>query len=396
MAFYRTKFTTELHNARLVSKRAKRILGILLACCALLFSGCGTLPTQSKEVQTLWKTPVKVTRISLPGGFDRYYTNVQTAAGFVWATDAGLFNPKTIRIDPKSNEVIELSRPRSDGPNDFLVDENSIWYTDGKALLRVDMATNEVAATIEDVGIPFALGDGAVWTYNRETQIVSGIETDTNQVRTQLAVPGRPYHPGSFAYGAGSLWQFTYEGNVSLWQDLNLYGDALSSIVRRIDPYTKKIIAEIHVGLFTNIVDPYVSPYRIYFVADDIWILGRSGEPTSSNPGHIDPFAKRIDVETNRLTATISLTGGHSKPITPVFQGGGLWISVHCGKAESELLKIDLQMNHIDGVFTLHDHGIFEPVGFFGPGFLVTDPQLTVTGDSLWGIDRSTAIRVDF
>jgi len=386
----------------------RSLLNVSLVCCAFLFSGCATVPAgtvQTHVFQTLWSSPVKVTHITLPG----HYTNVQSAAGYIWATQAGLFSPKTIKIDQQSNEVTELSRPRSDVP-DFLVDENSIWYTDGTTLSKVDIETNLVTAMIEDAGIPFALGDDAVWTYNRNTQVVSGIDANTNQIRTQLPTHGRPYHPGSFAYGAGSIWQFAYAGNVTLWQDLYIYAPALASVVRRIDPNTNKVIAEIPVGLFTNIVDAEVSTDRIHFVTGAIWVLGRSAEETLSSPKQKAPFVKRIDVDTNRVTATIPLDttsiaateknnwcGSYRKPQTPVFLDRGIWISVHCGRAHSELLKIDIKTNQIARALTLYAPSIFEPVGMFrGTGFILTRPELTVTGDSLWGIDRDNAIRVDF
>lgn len=306
-----------------------------------------------------------------------------------------------------------MSRPRADGPNDFLVDENSIWYTDGAALLRVDMATNQLTATIVDVGIPFAIGDGAVWTYNRGTQVVSGIDTITNQIRTQLAVPGRPYHPGSFTFGAGSIWQFAYEGDMSWWQANGrdvFWGNKehiLPSVVRRIDPYTKKTIEEVPIGLTTGELDPYVSPERIHFVAGSIWVFGKSNDSSLLSPGHIGPFAKRIDVGTNRVSATIPLTGRHTKPITPVFLDGGIWISVSGGshlKGSSELLKIDLKTNQIAGVFSLYAPGLFEAVNWSGTnGLLLNYPQLTVMGGTLWGIGQpyfgpgnDTAIRIDF
>jgi hypothetical protein len=386
----------------------RRLLSVSLVCCTFLFSGCAISPedtVQTHVFQTLWSSPVQVTHITLPG----QYTNVQSAAGYVWATQAGLFSPKTIKIEQKSNEITELPRPGSEVP-DFLVDENSIWYTDGTTLSKVDIETNLVTTTIQGAGIPFALGDGSVWTYNRNTQIVSGIDAITNQIRTQLPTHGRPYHPGSFAYGAGSIWQFAYIGNVTMWQDLNIYAPALASVVRRIDPNTNKVIAEIPVGLFTNIVDAGASTDRIHFVAGAIWILGRSAEETFSSPSHKVPFVKRIDVETNRVTATILLDttfiaateknnwcGSYRKPQTPVFLDGGLWISVYCGRAQSELLKINIRTNQIAGAFTLYAPGIFEPVGMFrGTGFLLTHPELTVTGDSLWGFDGHNAIRVDF
>jgi hypothetical protein len=375
----------------------RRLLSASLGCCAFLFSACATVPTgtvQTHWIQTLWDSPVKVTRIYLGHSG---YSNVQSAAGYVWVTQASTFSTKTIRIDPKSNGVTELSRPGSEVP-DFLVDEKSIWYSDGTALRRVDIETNQVTATIEAVGIPFALGDGAVWTYNRRTQVVTGINTNTNQIRTQLATQGRPYDPGSFAFGAGSIWQFTYADSASWWQEhgrnlMTNQSTPLPGVVRRIDPHTKKVISEIPAGLFTTAADPDVSPDRIHFVAGAIWVLGKSADSSILNPGHIAPFVKRIDVETNQVTATILLEPIHvtalepkvpcrdySTPKTPVFLDGGVWISMHCGWSKSALLKIDLQTNQIDEEFVLD----------------FNHPGLAATKGTLWGVGWDSAIRVDF
>ncbi len=375
----------------------RRLLSASLGCCAFLFSACATVPigtVQTHVIQTLWDSPVKVTRIYLGHSVN---ANVQSAAGYFWVTKDGLFSPKTIRIDLKSNEATELSRPRS-GVLDFLVDENSIWYTDGTTLSKVDIETNQVTATIEAAGIPFSLGEGAVWTYNRRTQVVTGIDTKTNQIRTQLAIQGRPYDPGSFAFGAGSIWQFAYAGSASWWQEhgtnlLTNQSTPLPGVVRRIDPHTKKVISEISVGLFTTAADPHVSPDRIHFLAGAIWVLGKDAESTILNPGHIAPFVKRIDVETNRVTATILLEPirvtasehnatclDYSTPKTPVFLDGGVWISMYCGWSQSALLKIDLQANQITEEFILK----------------FNHPGLAATEGTLWGFGWDSAIRVDF
>jgi len=340
---------------------------------------------------------------------------VQSAAGYIWATQVNVFTHKTIRIDPKSNTVVELSRPWSEVP-DFLVDDHSIWYTDGMAVQRVDIASNKVTATIEGAGIPFALGDGAVWTYNHETHVVSGIDAGTSRIRTQILTKGRPYLSGSFAFGAGSIWQYSFAGEVSWWEahgrDLSNADHVLPTVVRRIDPYTKKIIAEIPIGLTTGILDPDVPKDRIHFLAGSIWVLGKSADSSIMSPGHIDPFVKRIDVESNQVTATVPLKNNpgiaantpthiscpqYREPQAPVALNDGIWISMHCGKAQSALLKIDLRTNQIVGEFGFAAPGEFEPAGFLrGTGFISIRPALVVTGNALWGIDGDAAIRIDF
>lgn len=364
---------------------------------AFLLSGCATNPSatvQTKVIEKLWSSPVRVTHFPLSSGV---YSSVQSAAGYIWATRLNYFSFTIVKIDPKSNEVAEFSRPRSDEPK-FLVDEQSMWYSDGMAIRKVDIATNQVMATIERVGIPFALGDGAVWAYNNENQVVSGIDANTSQIRTQFPTHGRPYHPGSFAFGAGSIWQYAFSGDVSWWdangRDWTNASHVLPTVVRRINPYTKKIIAEIPIGPTTAFLDPDVPKERIHFVAGGIWVLAKSASSSVTNPGHVNPYAKRIDVETNMVTATISLRstaamfpcGGSREPQTPVFFQGRVWVSVHCGRARSALFKIDLRTNQIVGEFGFYAPGVFEPDGMFrGTGFILSHPLLVATDDSLWG-----------
>lgn len=365
----------------------RRTLSASLACCALLLSGCATTPAgtvQTQAIETLRGMPVKITRISVPAA--GMSSNAQVAAGAVWAAAPGMFGHKTIRVDAKSYRVAELSRPFTAGLADLLVDDHAIWFSDGMTkafagrgdLYRVDPDTNQVTATIEAVGSPFASGDGAVWAYNLRTQVVSGIDTTNNQIRTRIDTQGGPYDV-SFAYGAGSIWQFAYEGDASAWQLTN--GATPSSVVRRIDPQTTKVIAEIPIG-------PYHPTDRINYVAGAVWVLGER-----DNSGMA--FATRIDVETNLVAATIPLTRTvtgcveHSRPRTPVFWNGAIWVSTFCtdvGRLPGILLKIDLQTNQVTDQMNLSD---FE-------GHRHSQPALAAGEGALWGFDGVSAVRFDF
>ena len=266
-----------------------------------------------------------------------------------------------------------------------MVAEHSIWLSDGLAryavsgdLYRVEPGTNQITATIEAVGTPFASGDGAVWAYNARTRVVSGIDTKTNQIRTQLVTQGGPYDD-YYTFGAGSIWQYAHVGDVSSWQLVR--GAIPPSVVRRIDPSSKKVIAEISIG-------PFRPTDKIRFVAGAIWVLGWRDKSGMA-------FATRIDVKTNLVAATIPLvrtvTGcvEHSLPKTPVFWNGGIWVSTFCtavGRLPGILLKIDLQSNQVTDQIGL---SAFE-------GHLGGQPELAAGEGALWGFDGRSAIRFDF
>lgn len=393
--------TAEPQVERLISTMLSRSLSASLVCCASLLSGCattstGTAQTQAIEtlptgsvythvIQTLRGMSLKITRIDVPFS-PAGHGNAQVAAGYVWATKPSpLGLHKTVRIDAKSYQVAELSRPFTAGGADLLVDEHAVWFSDGISrfsgrgdLYRVDPNTNQITATIEAVGTPFASGDGAVWAYNLRTRVVSGIDTNNNQVRTQLVTQGGPYND-FYTFGAGSIWQFAHEGDVSSWQLVR--GATPPSVVRRIDPSSKKVIAEISIG-------PYRPTDQIRFVAGAVWVLGERDKSGTA-------FATRIDVKTNLVTATIPLvrtvTGCvvHSLPKTPVFWDGGIWISTFCtavGGLPGVLLKIDLQTNQVTGQFPLSQL-------FQNPRR--SHPALAVGEGALWGFDGLSAIRFD-
>ncbi len=373
-------------SVSLVSTMISRLFSVALVCFALQLSGCAVHKgaVQTQESQTLRGVPVKITSISVPSGINQ---NVQYSAGSVWATHASMSGfHKTIRIDPKSHQVTKLSRPWTAGFADLLVDERSIWFSDGMTkftgrgdLYRLDIETNQVTATIEAAGTPFDFGDGAIWAYNPETRIVSGIDTKNNQVRTQLAsvTQGFSYHD-SFAFGAGSIWQLTYKDDVSAMQ---LAGGAIPpSVVRRIDPYTNKVIAELPIG-------PYRPSDRIRFVGGAIWVLGERDKGGK-------PFATRIDVKTNLVVATIPLVrsvervcAAHSAPKTPVIWNGDIWVATFCSTVSRVpyiLVKIDLQTNQVTDELRL-------PIAGGIPG----NPLLATGDGALWALIEDSVIRVD-
>lgn len=282
--------------------------------CALLLSGCTSTPTgtiRTDLIHTLHGRQVQITRVSLPFSATGQ-GNVQIAAKSAWATEPSpLGRHKNIRVNTETYQVAELSRPWTGGIADLLVDEHSIWLSDGMTkstgrgeLFRIDPTTNQTIAVVEDAGSPFASGDGSIWAYNLRTGVVTGINASDNQVHTQLVTTGSS-GIGDFSFGEGDIWQYIHGNGVDL--------------LRRIDPHSKKVIAEIPIAL-------HHTSDRLRFVAGSVWILGER-EQTGSE---FIPVAVRIDAASNLVAATIPLKRSiavcavHASPKTPVLWDGGL------------------------------------------------------------------------
>lgn len=413
MIYSPTTFAVAFHATGLVSKPLCRQFSVLLVCCALLLPGCAKTPAvtvQSQDIQTLQGLPVKVTRIDFSSGL----TDAQVSEDSIWAVQHnGLFSKNHAQIDPTSYKIKEYPRPASATGINLLVDGHTLWFSNGISklfgsgdLYSVDQESNQVVATIEAAGAPFAIGDGAVWAYNPHTQIVTGVDKESSQIRTQFAAPGVPFpfvtQGGSggkaFTFAADSIWQFAYEGDFSDFR-LNSCeapgGTVLGNckippgVVRRIDPNTQQVIAEITLG-------PYRPSDGLRFVAGAIWVLGW-GPNESGNA-----LATRINVETNRVDAKIQLSSrtclGSTRlynPRTPVLWDGGIWVSGVCTHEFGRvLLKIDQQTSQVIDEIALPNSSVPNT-----PYLLYdsTHPALVAGAGALWGfVDGRSILRFDF
>ena len=413
MAYSPLTSAAALNGTRRLNNALCRQFSLLLVYYVLLLPGCATAPAliiQSQDIATLQGAPVKITRIDLPSAF----TDAQVAEDSIWAVKHnGLFSKNHAQIDPASYKIKEYPRPFSATGINLLVDGHTLWFSNGISksfgsgdLYSVDKESNQVVATIEAAGAPFAIGDGAVWAYNPQTQLVTGVDKESSQIRTQFAAPGVPSPfvtqggAGSeaFTFAADSIWQFAYAGDFSDFR-LNscetLGGTVLGicktppGVVRRIDPKTQKIIAEIPLG-------PYRPSDGIRFVAGAIWVLGWA--PNESG----NALAARINVESNRVDAKIPLSSrtclGSTRfynPRTPVLWNGGLWVSGVCTHEIGRvLLKIDQQTNQVIDEIALPNSSVPNtPYSLYDSAH----PALVSGAGTLWGfVDGGSILRFDF
>ena len=119
------------------------------------------------------------------------------------------------RIDPQTNAVVATIAVGPE-PRFLAIGEGSLWTLnqgDG-SITRVDLATEEVIATIE-AGIPggggeIAVGEGSIWATSFEFPITR-IDPPSNAVVQQFFGPGGD----AIRVGLGSVWLSNLQaGNV--------------------------------------------------------------------------------------------------------------------------------------------------------------------------------------
>lgn len=376
--------TASCARATRARRHSVRQLSVLAAVAALTFGCSGVSPPQRSvhflESPSAQGTPFKITYIPIPGPTVR--SGVSFAQGAVWSVSGQFSRTSTIRVDAETHRVAVIERPFD--TFDLMVGNRSIWLSKpvyplagGGDLHRYDIDTGRLVATVPAAGTPFALSSDRLWAYHG-AGAVTGIDLHTNQLRVKVDAP--PKSPTRhFTYGDGSLWQFSHQEKLSAWEIARQA--AAPAVVRRVDPHSKQILAEIPIG-------PARVTAGIYYVAGDIWVLGDRHDLEGG-------FATRIDTGSNRIIATIDLNAPPYPPIaanalpqTPVYWNGGVWISTFYsdrGRLPGLLRKIDLGSNRVVDSIGLADD--------LTPG--TGQPMLVVGGDALWAVGREAVLRIE-
>lgn len=186
----------------------------------------------------------------------------------------------------------------------------SLWAGDcvDNTLLRIDLATGELLATIDlPFGIPsessVAVGDDGVWMLSTGTQrTLVRIDPATNEVADSFPAPG-----GTTAVraGAGSLWITRADAGQLL----------------RVDPATGEVLAEI---------DAAPDCVFLAFGEGGVWTMGSTGEVV------------HVDRERDSVLATIP-TGGRVDHGDVAVGGGYVWARI----SESLFAQIDPATNTV-------------------------------------------------
>lgn len=245
----------------------------------------------------------------------------------------------------------EIPLPDGAVPDGVAVGAGSAWVGIASgaenqigSLLRVDLDTNEIVATIPLTATParnrIAATDAAVWVGSSD--VVERIDPATNEVVARVALSGRDV--SALAADGTSVWVVA----IARPSDLGLQG---TGTLIRIDPSTNGIAAEIPLGAGAT---GYEDQVRIG--DGSVWVLGpRLVNDNTEQGGDL----LRIDPRTNEIVATIPIDGFQMvvgpdaiwvrSPKDGLFdESGEAWIWV----------RVDPLTNEISSPFAFDDVGL--------------------------------------
>jgi virginiamycin B lyase len=271
-------------------RRAALVAGLALAVLTVSVApGLLARRTEQPPVPTVGTPvvpgrPVVAARIRL----DRSFTDVDVGFGAIWVAGQGAL----LRIDLRTNRVVAtIPTPVSGESASIAFGEGAVWVTSGQAngvVYRVDPAANRVTATIEVPGGAFGIvvAAGTVWVtqYLPEPDpgIVARIDARTNRLLSPIEVPNMP---GAIRYGLDAIW-------------------VTSFTVSRIDPHSGAVTQPLH------------------RVGDVRAVGGGSLWGTYANSAE-DAGVQRVDPVSGRVEATIRIPNG----VLIAFGLGTLWVA---------------------------------------------------------------------
>jgi virginiamycin B lyase len=194
--------------------------------------------------------------------------------------------PNLIRIDPATNEVaatIPLPDRLCQG---FTASEDAIWACSADALVRIDPATNEITDTVPIGGGQLsyrpAVGGDALWFLGSGSFVGDTVIRLDPGERTTTSYPIEQGAVGSLVYAFDALW-------------LTVPGEGL---VLRFDPAT---------GQTTELTRDLPNPTGIVAGADSLWVSLHGANDDAAVPG--DTQLVRIDPDTGDVQAEFEIGG---------------------------------------------------------------------------------------
>ena len=272
-------------------RRAALVAGLALAVLVVSVApGLVARRTQPQPVPTV-DTPVMPGRpvVAARIRLDRPFSDVDVGFGATWVASQGAL----LRIDLGTNRVVATIPTPVSGENASIAfGEGAVWVTSGQAngvVYRVDPAANRITATIGVPGGAFGIvvAAGTVWVtqYLPEADpgIVARIDARSNRLRSPVEVPNLP---GAIRAGLDAIWvtsRFT---------------------VSRIDPHSGAVTQPLH-------------------RAGNVMAVGGGSLWGTYANNADDAGVQRVDPDTGRVVATIRIPNG----VLIAFGLGTLWVA---------------------------------------------------------------------
>jgi peptide/nickel transport system substrate-binding protein len=229
-------------------------------------------------------------------------THIAVGEGAIWVTNTD--SDTVSRIDPDTRAVVQTIAVGS-SPSGITTGNGSVWVANSlqSTVERIDPGTNTVVQPIAvgtfPVGVVYA--KGSVWVANAGDGTITRIDAETGEAaKKALAIPAT-----ELAFGAETLWAT----------------QRAAKRVVRIDPTSRKVVAEIGVGN---------GPTGVAFGHGAAWVANT-----------LDGTVSRIDPATNSLTAVIPVGNG---PTDVATDARGVWVS---NQFDGTLARIDPGTNGV-------------------------------------------------
>lgn len=325
-----------------------------MGLCVLMLAACGssargssrsTPPPASKSPTALSSAGTVSVTITGLGVSSSYAYGMVADDTAVWVHNGD--TASLLRIDIKTNKIV-ATIPVGHGNGEVAIGQGAVWVanpTDG-TISRVDPQTNRVVATItldpQDVVQDIAVSPSAVWVTDFSNNSLIRIDPQTNHIAAKLS-----NYPGivAISFAGGSVWACNHHSDL---QGLT-----------RLDPQTNQAQAQINPakdqGFCAGVVALPQAVWTMTFVNGDtqstrVERIDPAANTVSSTipqpglvPGQLAADAQgtwvisdtglyRIDPVTNRLVGQLPM-----QDLSAVAVGGG---SVWAAKSDGTLLRI--------------------------------------------------------
>lgn len=227
----------------------------------------------------------------------------------------------------------------------------ALWVAGSDQILRIDPATNGVAARIPVVAgagpAGVAVGAGAVWVPLAVPGALWGIDPATDKVTSKIPLGGPLNGPISVSAAGDTVW-------VACCGESGTGASTSGGRLLRVDVRRERVVADIALN---------ASPVAIAADTSAAWVATAGGQVLTVNP-------KR-----NRVTATINAGGPLGFDHTIAVGPSGVWLA---DPFDEQLVRIDPKTKRVMARI---------------PAGAVT--TLAVTGDAVWALSPLGLVRVD-
>jgi hypothetical protein len=327
-----------------------QLTAVLAGVAVAVAAGCGddvreraARPPFEKDAPLEFRSPSSVTSpetVAIP--VDGRPGQVVAGEEGVWvAVYGGRAGDRVVRIDPASNQVA-ASVPVEGDPYELALGERSVWVAGnsakgGDVLHRIDPERNRVLATFafpRNSTTAIAAGEGAAWVARAGSLL--RIDPGANEVVGTIPLPGAGHHNlDELAVGHGAVWVVALEG-------LDSPGDLI-----RVDPETDRVASTAHADVLNMGIGP-----------GGVWMTG-----CVDCDEHRDTFfAQRIDTEAGTATGVrIAVERAGVGPLH--VEDGSAWFGGYGRDGEAIAFSLDLDTHEIEQFLRIGDFA-FPGMGF--------------------------------